>query len=61
MSLTSPVSLLDVPPTVLHALGAAIPSSYPGRPLHEAFVGEAAEESAGGGRCGPTPDYTTGR
>ena len=30
-------SLLDVPPTVLHALGAAIPESYAGRVLYEAF------------------------
>lgn len=30
-------SLLDVPPTVLHALGVAVPESYAGRVLHEAF------------------------
>ena len=31
------VRLLDVPPTILWALGARIPSSYSGRPLVEAF------------------------
>lgn len=40
--LAPPVSLLDVPATVLYALGAVIPATYGGRPLREAFVGEAA-------------------
>lgn len=31
-------TLLDVPATVLHALGVAIPESYAGRVLHEAFT-----------------------
>ena len=30
-------ALVDVPPTILHALGAPIPASYSGRALHEAF------------------------
>jgi len=33
-----PVSLLDVPTTILWALGAAIPGSYEGRVLREAFL-----------------------
>jgi arylsulfatase A-like enzyme len=32
------VSLLDVPPTILFALGAEIPSTYEGRVLREAFA-----------------------
>ncbi|GAC1479086.1 MAG: hypothetical protein NVS1B4_23370 [Gemmatimonadaceae bacterium] len=35
--LPSPTSLFDVPPTILHALGVAIPPSYAGRPLVDAF------------------------
>jgi arylsulfatase A-like enzyme len=31
-------SLLDVPATVLWALGVPVPTSYVGRPLHEAFT-----------------------
>ena len=31
-------SLIDVPPTILHALGVAIPASYQGRALLEAFT-----------------------
>lgn len=38
--LVPPVSLLDVPATVLYALGVSIPSSYGGRALCEAFVAE---------------------
>ena len=34
-------SLLDVPPTVLWALGVPVPESYPGRPLVEAFTAPA--------------------
>jgi hypothetical protein len=36
--LAGPVSLLDVPPTILWALGAAIPGGYEGRVLREAFA-----------------------
>lgn len=36
--LAGPVSLLDVPATVLWALGVARPSSYAGRPISEAFA-----------------------
>lgn len=36
--LRGPVSLLDVPPTILWALGAAIPGSYEGRVLREVFA-----------------------
>lgn len=35
--LPSGLTLLDVPPTVLHALGLQIPSSYAGRPITQAF------------------------
>jgi predicted AlkP superfamily pyrophosphatase or phosphodiesterase len=41
-TLPDPVSLLDVPPTILWALGAPIPQSYRGRPLMELFTREAA-------------------
>lgn len=37
-SLAGPVSLLDVPPTVLWALGVGCPPTYEGRPLVEAFI-----------------------
>ena len=40
VSLALPASLLDVPATILYALGVPIPASYEGRPLKEAFVGE---------------------
>jgi arylsulfatase A-like enzyme len=48
-------SLLDVPPTVLHALGVAIPESYAGRVLHEAFSPAAglAWMQRSSGREGP--------
>ena len=36
-ALREPVSLLDIPPTVLWALGAPIPGTYHGRPLVELF------------------------
>lgn len=36
--LTRPVSLLDVPPTVLWALGVACPATYEGRALVEGFT-----------------------
>jgi Type I phosphodiesterase / nucleotide pyrophosphatase/Metalloenzyme superfamily len=36
----APVSLLDVPPTVLHAFGGAVPGMYHGRVVHEAFATE---------------------
>ena len=35
------VTLLDLPATILWALGVEIPSSYVGRPLQEAFFREA--------------------
>ncbi len=35
-----PVSLLDIPPTVLHGFGSVIPPQYQGRVLHEAFATE---------------------
>ena len=41
-ALRDPVSLLDVPPTVLWALGADVPGSYHGRPLLEVFGREEA-------------------
>jgi predicted AlkP superfamily pyrophosphatase or phosphodiesterase len=41
-----PSSLLDVPPTILHALGVAVPEWYEGRVLHEAFARHDAPESA---------------
>jgi hypothetical protein len=40
-------SLLDVPATVLWALGVAIPEQYPGRPLVEAFVPTVALVAGG--------------
>lgn len=36
-----PASLLDIPATVLWALGAPVPAQYEGRVLHEAFAREA--------------------
>jgi predicted AlkP superfamily pyrophosphatase or phosphodiesterase len=39
----NPVHLLDLPPTILHAFGAPVPSSYEGRVLHEGFTLEVAE------------------
>ena len=36
-TMTAPVSLLDVPPTILHWFGAPVPECYEGRVLHEAF------------------------
>lgn len=36
--LTRPISLLDVPPTVLWWFGLTVPEGYEGRPLAEAFV-----------------------
>lgn len=39
-------SLLDIPSTVLYALGLSIPSSYEGEPLRRAFVGSDAPISA---------------
>lgn len=35
-----PAQLLDLPPTILHALGVKIPASYEGRVLEEAFAAE---------------------
>lgn len=39
----SPVHLLDLPATILHAFGAPVPTSYEGRVLHEGFTLEYAE------------------
>jgi arylsulfatase A-like enzyme len=39
--LTSNHTILDVPATVLWALGLAIPDSYAGAPMHGAFVAPA--------------------
>jgi predicted AlkP superfamily pyrophosphatase or phosphodiesterase len=36
--ISAPTSLLDVPPTILSALGLPVPECYEGRVLHEAFV-----------------------
>jgi len=44
--LTRQVSLLDVPPTVLWALGVACPPSYEGRALVEAFTSDVAPDAA---------------
>ena len=46
--LTDPVSLLDVPATVLWWLGLPVPRVYEGRPLLEAFVPVLAFEAATG-------------
>jgi predicted AlkP superfamily pyrophosphatase or phosphodiesterase len=46
--LTGPVSLLDVPATVLWWLGLPVPRVYEGRPLLEAFAPALAVEAAGG-------------
>lgn len=46
-ALAAPISLLDLPPTILWYLGAPIPPSYEGRILHEAFVPAAAPATAG--------------
>jgi hypothetical protein len=40
MARGEPVSLLDIPPTVLHGFGGAAPRSYEGRVIHEAFAQE---------------------
>jgi arylsulfatase A-like enzyme len=37
---SSPVRLLDIPPTVLHGFGGTAPRAYEGRVIHEAFVTE---------------------
>jgi Type I phosphodiesterase / nucleotide pyrophosphatase len=41
--LAAPVSLLDIPPTILWHLGVAVPPSYEGRVLREAFAPTAAQ------------------
>jgi hypothetical protein len=43
---TSQVSLLDVPPTVVHAFGGLAPAEWEGRPLAEAFEGARVWASA---------------
>jgi arylsulfatase A-like enzyme len=40
--LDEPVSLLDVPPTMLWHLQVPVPPAYEGRVLHEAFIGRQA-------------------
>lgn len=45
-TLAPPVSLLDVPATMLYALGVTIPATYVGRALREAFVGEVSAMQA---------------
>ena len=40
--LREPVSLLDVPPTLLWSLGIEIPGEYEGRVLHDAFIAAEA-------------------
>lgn len=35
-----PVELVDIPPTVLHGFGRAVPDGYQGRVIHEAFQTE---------------------
>jgi len=40
--LREPVSLLDVPPTLLWSLGLEIPVEYEGRVLHDAFIAAEA-------------------
>jgi hypothetical protein len=50
-------SLLDVAATLLYALGLPIPTTYPGRPLREAFVRErplSAPRLRSDGQNGPT-------
>ncbi len=44
--LLPPVSLLDIPATVLWSLGVPLPESYAGRPLREAFAGFHADGAA---------------
>jgi predicted AlkP superfamily pyrophosphatase or phosphodiesterase len=46
--LTGPVSLLDVPATVLWWLGHAVPQGYEGRPLVDAFVPTKALQAVSG-------------
>jgi arylsulfatase A-like enzyme len=41
-----PSSLIDVPPTILHALGVEVPEWYEGRVLHEAFARNDTPEPA---------------
>ena len=41
-----PVTLLDVPATIVHALGLSIPSSFEGSVLHEIFAGSDEPASA---------------
>jgi hypothetical protein len=45
-AITRPVSLLDIPPTLLAWFGAPIPAGYEGTALTEAFVSGKAEEAA---------------
>lgn len=41
-----PATLLDVPPSILHALGVEIPKWFEGRVLHEAFAVREAPQPA---------------
>jgi hypothetical protein len=45
-TLTAPVSLLDIPATVLEWFGVPVPQCYEGRPLTDAFVTAGAEAVA---------------
>jgi arylsulfatase A-like enzyme len=40
LATSDPVTLLDIPPTVLHGFGGTAPAPYEGRVIHEAFVTE---------------------
>lgn len=42
MTRGEPVTLLDIPPTVLHSFGGTAPDAYQGRVIHEAFASEFA-------------------
>jgi predicted AlkP superfamily pyrophosphatase or phosphodiesterase len=44
--ITRPVSILDVPPTILHWFALAVPHDYEGRPLVEAFSPVREDEAA---------------
>jgi len=44
--ITRPLSILDVPATILHWFGLATPSCYEGRPIIDAFIGESEDEAA---------------
>ena len=41
-----PLSILDVPATILHWFGLAVPQSHEGRPITDAFAGVREDEAA---------------